>query len=407
MPFPFSSHKTLTMKKQLLFTVFSLTVFIGSAQQQESGHDQYLAHQTIEKKTTGKYLRYSLIQPGVAAEMLTGNNNAAAPMFDVINGAGTINFLPKFTPTGIEIGNSQIFDNGTNIGIGTTVPSGKLHIVHATGTTLKLASTAGFSALDIDASTGDAAIRFFKAGASQWMIRNRPADNYLEFFEFGVGTRMVIQDATGNVGIGISTPTAKLHVNGNFTITGIKAFTIDHPLDPENKMLRHFAIESNEVLNSYSGNVVTNEKGIGTVTLPDYFEAINKDFRYQLTVIGSFAQAIINKEISKNSFEIATNQPNVKVSWEVKGVRNDGYMKHVNEMKTEEMKPAKMKGKYIEPKAFNLPESRGVDYNPLNLKEHQSTTTNPVRDNVNRVIDKPGKMVTNPLAKPVGNESSE
>jgi hypothetical protein len=357
-------------KTNLLLTALLLIASISFTQtgnRYTSGNDMVVTTASVPEPLN------SLLQPGVAAELLTGNTNTTAGMFAVINGSGTLNFVPKFTPTGINIGNSQIFDNGTNVGINTIIPSGKLHILHATGTTLKLEATAGFSALDINASTGDAAIRLVKVGAFQWMIRNRPTDNYLEFFEFGIGTRMVIQDATGNVGIGISTPAAKLHVNGDFTITGAKAFTIDHPLDPENKMLRHFAIESNEVLNSYSGNMVTNEKGIGIVKLPNYFEAINKDFRYQLTVIGSFAQAIINKEISKNSFEIATSVPNVKVSWEVKAVRNDGYMKNVNQMKTEEMKPANMRGKYIEPKAFNLPESRGVNHEAPGSKEESST----------------------------------
>ena len=29
------------------------------------------------------------------------------------------------------------------------------------------------------------------------------------------------------------------------------------------------------------------------MTLPEYFSALNRDFRYQLTVIGQFAQAIM------------------------------------------------------------------------------------------------------------------
>ncbi|HEU4390986.1 MAG TPA: hypothetical protein VFV34_24485 [Blastocatellia bacterium] len=70
---------------------------------------------------------------------------------------------------------------------------------------------------------------------------------------------------------------------GNLTAFGIKQFKIDHPLNPEGKYLLHAAIESSEVLNVYSGNVTTNEQGEATVTLPDWFEAINRDFRYQLT----------------------------------------------------------------------------------------------------------------------------
>ena len=106
------------------------------------------------------------------------------------------------------------------------------------------------------------------------------------------------------------------------TTTGTKNFTIDHPLDPENKILRHASIESNEVLNQYSGNIITDASGLASVILPNYFETLNKDFRYQLTVMGSFAQAIIKKEVFNNQFIIKSNRPNVKVSWQITGVRN-------------------------------------------------------------------------------------
>jgi len=141
----------------------------------------------------------------------------------------------------------------------------------------------------------------------------------------------------------------------------VKAFTMDHPLDPENKILMHVAAESNEVINFYSGNITTDASGKATVDLPEYFEAINKDFRYQLTVIGSFAQAIISKEVNGNKFEIATSQPNIKVSWEVKGVRNDARMQK-HPFIAEQMKPAAQRGKYWDPESHNLPASKGLSY---------------------------------------------
>ena len=92
------------------------------------------------------------------------------------------------------------------------------------GTSIASRSTSGINAIDIDAANGDAALRFFKTGVGKWSIRNRPADDYLEIFELdGGGSRLVIQDATGNVGIGVTTsPTYKLdvqHVGG----TGIRS----------------------------------------------------------------------------------------------------------------------------------------------------------------------------------------
>jgi len=105
------------------------------------------------------------------------------------------------------------------------------------------------------------------------------------------------------------------------------AVKIDHPLDPANKYLLHASVESSEMMNIYTGNVTTDGRGYATVQLPGWFELLNTDFRYQLTVIGQFAQAIVAHEIESNRFEIRTNAPNVKVSWQVAGVRQDAYAK--------------------------------------------------------------------------------
>ena len=131
---------------------------------------------------------------------------------------------------------------------------------------------------------------------------------------------------------------------------------IDHPLDPENKILRHAAMESNEVLNQYSGNIITDASGYATVTLPNYFETLNKDFRYQLTVIGSFSQAIIKQEVINNQFIIQTNQPSTKVSWQVTGVRNDKVMQY-QPFVAETLKADAEKGSYLSPEAYGKPSS--------------------------------------------------
>jgi hypothetical protein len=285
--------------------------------QQFTSHN--LAFQHFKKSNTGTItdaLLNKSMETGILTDKQSGGFYSPTQFFAVINGSGTLNFIPKFTPSGIEIGNSQIFDNASNVGINIVTPSHKLHVLHGGTSGVRVQSTAGYSVVDIDAFNGDAGLRLQRAGVFNWLIRNNVANNNLDFFEFGGGsTRMTIQKNTGFVGINNSSPTTRLFINGDFSVTGIKAFTIDHPLDPEHKMLHHFAVESNEVLNSYSGNVVTNEKGKAEVKLPDYFEAINKDYRYQLTVIGSFARAIISREIKGNTFEVATDEPNIKISW--------------------------------------------------------------------------------------------
>jgi hypothetical protein len=151
--------------------------------------------------------------------------------------------------------------------------------------------------------------------------------------------------------------TGNTTITGNLTVTGTLSksagtFKIDHPLDPANKYLIHSFVESPDMLNVYNGNVVTDKNGMATIELPSYFDAENIDFKYQLTVMGKlFAQAIIYEEVKNNTFVIKTNEPGVKVSWQVTGVRNDAYAKKYR-IKAEEEKTGDAKGKYLSPELF-------------------------------------------------------
>jgi hypothetical protein len=119
-------------------------------------------------------------------------------------------------------------------------------------------------------------------------------------------------------------------VSGNLNVTGTitagtKDFKIDDPIDPERKFLYHASIESWEMANLYSGNVVLDRRGEAVVDLPEWFEALNRDFRYQLTTIGRAAQVYIAKEIENHRFKIAGGRAGMKVSWQVTGVRHDAW----------------------------------------------------------------------------------
>ncbi len=156
-------------------------------------------------------------------------------------------------------------------------------------------------------------------------------------------------------------------VTGNLSQNGESAFPaagihIDHPLDPANKYLNLSSMQSPERLNVYSGNVTTDELGVAVVTLPEWFEAENADFRYQLTVIGGrFAQAIVSKEIENHTFTISTNATHVKVSWQVTAVRQDAYAK-AHPMVTEETKPEKERGFYLNPELYGQPAERQTEW---------------------------------------------
>jgi hypothetical protein len=117
------------------------------------------------------------------------------------------------------------------------------------------------------------------------------------------------------------------------------------------------------MMNVYNGNVTTDARGYAAVTLPDYFEALNRDFRYQLTVIGQFAQAIVAERVRDNRFVIQTDKPNVEVSWQVTGIRHDAWAE-ANRIVVEEEKPADQRGRYLAPEAHGRPLEEGIGYRP-------------------------------------------
>jgi hypothetical protein len=166
---------------------------------------------------------------------------------------------------------------------------------------------------------------------------------------------------------GESTNSQAGHFNGNVQVTGNLSkgggsFKIDHPLDPANKYLYHSFVESPDMMNVYNGNVTTDDTGEAIVTLPAYFETLNRDFRYQLTIMGDqFAQARVSSKVKDNTFSIKTDKPNVEVSWQVTGIRQDPYA-NAHRIPVEEDKSSEEKGKYLHPTEWGQPESSGIDY---------------------------------------------
>ncbi len=138
-------------------------------------------------------------------------------------------------------------------------------------------------------------------------------------------------------------------------------FRIDHPLDPANKFLSHSFVESPDIMNIYNGVATLDAQGQALVKLPDYFGALNRDFRYQLTCISGFAPVYVAQEITQNQFRIGGGNPGGKVSWQVTGVRQDVYAKE-KPIVVEEFKPAEQKGLYLYPAGFGAGEEKGIGY---------------------------------------------
>jgi hypothetical protein len=155
------------------------------------------------------------------------------------------------------------------------------------------------------------------------------------------------------------------YFSGNVAITGslskgAGSFKIDHPLDPANKYLYHSFVESPDMKNIYDGVATLDARGEAWVEMPAYFEALNRDFRYQLTALDAPAPSLhVASRIEGNRFKLAGGQAGQQVSWQVTGTRKDAYAE-AHRIVPEVDKPASERGKYLHPTLFGKPESMAI-----------------------------------------------
>jgi hypothetical protein len=347
------------------------------------------------------------------SQSATNSTESQAENAGRVTGSGAANFIPKWTSPHSQ-GNSVLYQNGSNIGLGTAAPQALLDVTGAgsvavQGTTWSSNDTsvgvqghAYSTATNVYGVAGDTASTGFGAGVigTAWAPSGSafggffqaasPDGNAMFAYSsatsgFPVAVVGEIESPTGVAGsfrshsgsglilLGQSGPNfadvfsvdanGNGFFGGNLTVNGAVSkgggsFKIDDPVDPANKTLSHSFVESPDMMNIYNGNVVTDRHGRATVELPAYFESLNGDFRYQLTVVGQFAQAIVVDKVHENRFVIKTNKPGVEVSWQVTGIRHDAYA-NAYRIPVEEVKSPKEQGHYLHPELFGAGDAKG------------------------------------------------
>lgn len=291
-----------------------------------------------------------------------------------------------------------VINNGTrltvedtgDVGIGTTSPTTRLEVSTTTSTAIKATTSAGNS-YGVYGSGSSAGI-YGTSGASNgagvlgnndsstgtgvWgeTSGNGGAAGVAGYANFGTGVYGQTSSGYGIYGSnGGSNSTGyagwfngRLHVQGTLEKSG-GSFKIDHPLDPSNKYLYHSFVESPDMMNIYNGVATLDANGAATIMLPDWFEALNKDFRYQLTAVGAPGPNLyVAQEVANNQFAIAGGTAGQKVSWQVTGIRHDAYA-DAHRIAVEVDKVGDEHGKFIHPELFGADDSLAIDHAQRNF----------------------------------------
>jgi hypothetical protein len=189
----------------------------------------------------------------------------------------------------------------------------------------------------------------------------------VEGFSSGAGDGVLAGSTDGPGLYAYSTNGSAGYFEGDVYVTGTfsaptKNFKIDDPLDPAHKYLQHTSVESPDMMDIYNGNVTTDAHGFATVRLPAWFQALNRSFRYQLTIVGTRGwNARVVEPIAHNRFTIQSDRSRVEVSWQVTGIRHDPY---ANAHRTQVIVPkaAADQGKYLYPLLYGKPRRAEIEF---------------------------------------------
>jgi hypothetical protein len=269
----------------------------------------------------------------------------------LVDGSGNASYVARFTDVN-TLGTGVIYDNGTNVGIGTTTPSvplhvkGRVRIQDSDNSSFRSPGTLAIKSYDNSPS-----IMFYRDDgfANGWL--RMPASGYSSLMTvyntdlaFGTNqnTRMTIKSdsGSGNIGIGTTSPLYTLDVAGTGNFSGdvsidghlsasTKSFLINHPTRPGHK-LQYGSLES-----PYHGIRITGrgtiQSGWCVIKLPEYICNLVRDDESVNIQITNYKHSkllyVSDIDIANNEFTIKTDswftRNNLEFFWTFTAVRKD------------------------------------------------------------------------------------
>lgn len=324
------------------------------------------------KKGTGMNPRWTLCAVMLFALFTVSAAEAAPP----VTGSGSVGRVPKWVNT-TELGDSSISEDGAgHVAIGTIVNPGiTLNVYSATQLGMFVGTSGSHPAFYARSSHtgvgGETSNGTGVVGTTDNITSFRFNTAVLGSSQTGDGvfgrSTSKSRNSAAVLGFGVTGGALAGMFAGDVDVFGTLwkaggSFKIDHPLDPENRYLYHSFVESPDMKNIYDGVLVLDYDGEATVELPEWFQALNRDFRYLLTPIGAPAPGLhIAEEIADNRFRVAGGVAGMKVSWQVTGIRQDAWARK-NRIPIEEQKAEGERGYYLHPEALGQPEERGIEW---------------------------------------------
>jgi hypothetical protein len=300
-----------------------------------------------------------------------------------ITGSGTAGYLARFTAAA-AIGNAALYQSGSAIGLGTTSPD-RLFVASASAGDAILGEVTatgqtdyiGVEGIAVPSEAYGVGGQFLGGYVGAW-ARSEGTDAGEYYGAYGQATSGAggfAYGATGDaqgpeVNVGVlgfadgGTANYAGYFLGDVQVDGVVysagfAARIDHPLAPATMTLSQALVQSDALKSIYDGSVQLDAEGRAWVALPAWCEALNRDFRYQLTCVGGFAPVYVATPLAQGRFEIAGGTPGLAVCWQLTGTRQDAWARQ-HSLPAEVAKPAREVGRYLQPAAQGLPAGQGV-----------------------------------------------